>query len=349
MPIRHYGDNVEMSQNSNQLMIYAIVALLLGSIVGYFSAGPITYNAQITELNDRIETLEAGSAALIACEADKSTLQSQLDTKTAELADANSLIAELQDTTLSGTLSIAGSSTVLPISQECANLFMAQHPEVQISVAGGGSGAGVKSAGSGEVDIGEASRNVKDSEFLSYPDLIIYSVGKDSVAVVINPDNPLAGTLDLSLEEISQIFSGEISNWNELGGEDHEIEVYTREEGSGTREVFELYAMKPYEADFSPDASVKPSNGEMRASVANNEYGIAYISLGYVDSSVSAAKIDGVEATVANVNSGDYAITRILWMFTKGLPSPLERAWIEFVQSAEGQAVVEDLGYIPIY
>jgi phosphate transport system substrate-binding protein len=94
---------------------------------------------------------------------------------------------------------------------------------------------------------------------------------------------------------------------------------------------------------------VKPSNGEMRASVAGNKYGIAYVSLGYVDDTVRAAKVGGVKATVENVNSGTYPITRVLWMLTKGMPSPLEKAFIEYVQSSEGQAIVEELGYIPIY
>jgi phosphate transport system substrate-binding protein len=303
-----------MSNRSQSIATYLLIGLVIGAVAGYFASGPLTYNSQIASLKNRIAELEGQST-----------------------------------TELSGTLSIAGSTTVLPISQEIANMFMQLHSKVQVSVAGGGSGHGVKAAGSGEVDIGEASRNIKDSEWLSYPDLVIFSVGKDSVAVVVNPDNPVAGSLDLTLEEISRIFSGEITNWSELGGDDHEIEVYTREEGSGTREVFENYCMKPFDAEFMAGASVKPSNGEMRASVAGNKYGIAYISLGYVDDTVRAVKVEGVEATVENVKSGVYPITRILWMFTKGMPSPHEKAFIEYVQSSEGQAIVEELGYIPIY
>ncbi len=299
-----------MSNNQNQLLTYAVIALILGAAVGYFAAGPITYNSQIADLKKQIE---AGGGSI----------------------------------ELSGSISVAGSTTVLPISQECANLFMAANPKVDVSVAGGGSGAGIKSAGSGEVDIGEASRNIKESEFLKYPDLTAFSVAKDSVAIVINPQNPLAGSLDLTIEQVSQIFSGEITNWSELGGPDHEIEVYTREEGSGTREVFVEYVMGGKE--FAANVGVKPSNGEMRAAVAGNVYGLAYVSFGYLDSSLSAARVNGIEAKVANVNSGQYPITRILWMFTKGVPNDLELAFIKFIQSPEGQAVVEDMGFIPIY
>lgn len=286
---------------------------LIGAIIGLVLSGPLLYNGRISRLNDRIDELEGGAPA-----------------------------------EPHGSLTVAGSSTVLPITQEIANEFMARYREVEISVAGGGSGHGIKAAGSGEVDIGEASRNIKDTEYLSYPDLVAFSLGKDSVAVVVNPDNPLAGGLDLTLEEIARVFSGEIDNWSELGGEDHVIEVYTREAGSGTREVFDTYVLEPYELDFADDAGVKPSNGEMRASVAANRHGIAYISLGYVDGTVTAITVQGVEATVENVNSGDYPITRILWMFTKGMPDPLERAFIEFVRGEEGQTIVEDFGYIPV-
>lgn len=290
-----------------------VIWALIGVIAGLVLAGPLIYNGQISRLRDRIEELEGGTPA------------------------------EPQ-----GSLTVAGSSTVLPITQEIANEFMALYRRAEISVAGGGSGHGIKAAGSGEVDIGEASRNIKDTEYLSYPDLVAFSIGKDSVAVVVNPDNPLAGSLDLTLEDIARVFSGEVDDWSDLGGEEHEIEVYTREAGSGTREVFDTYVLEPHGLEFAGDAGVKPSNGEMRASVAGNRYGIAYISLGYVDETVTAITVQGVEATVENVNSGDYPITRILWMFTNGMPDPLEGAFIEFVRGDEGQAIVEDFGYIPV-
>ena len=286
------------------------VILGLGLLIGFLLAGPIHYNGIINDLKTQLSN--GGS-----------------------------------DEVLMGELSVAGSTTLLPITQECATQFMEINSLTQISVAGGGSGHGIKSAGSGEVDIGESSRNIKESELLKYPDLVIFSIGKDSVAVVINSNNPLAGNLDLSLEQLGDIFSGKITNWSELGGSNHEIEVYTREEGSGTREVFTEYVLG--DRSFAPTASVKPSNGEMRASVASNEYGIAYISLGYVDDTVSAIKVNGVEATIENVQNGQYPITRILWVFTKGMPSKLEAAFIEYMQGPNGQAVVEELGYIPIY
>ena len=246
---------------------------------------------------------------------------------------------------LSGELTIAGSTTVLPINQECARLLMDKNPGLRISISGGGSGHGVKSVGAGEIDIGAASRDVKLKEMETYPDLKPVGIGKDSVAIVVHPSN---GVSELTMAQASKIFSGEIKNWRDIGGADEAIRVITREEGSGTREVFEKYVMKPSDKEIAGEASVKPSNGEVRATVSGDEKSIGYISLGYLDPSVKAVKIDGVEATVENVLADKYPIVRTLYLITKGEPDELEKAFIDFVLSEEGQKVVEDMGYISI-
>jgi len=244
---------------------------------------------------------------------------------------------------LSGQLTIAGSTTVLPINQECARLLMKKNPGLRISVSGGGSGHGIKSVGAGEIDIGAASRDVKPAEMEKYPDLRPVAIGKDSVAIVVHPSNKVS---ELTLEQASKIFAGEITNWKEVGGADEAIRVITREEGSGTREVFEKYVLKPFGREMTGRAAVKPSNGEVRATVSGDENSIGYVSLGYLDPSVKAVKINGVEATVENVLAGKYPIVRTLYLITKGEPDELEKAFIDFVLSEEGQKVVEDMGYI---
>ena len=253
--------------------------------------------------------------------------------------------AQCSSAELSGKLTIAGSTTVLPINQECARLLMKKNPALRISVSGGGSGHGVKSVGAGEIDIGAASRDVKPTEMERYPDLKPVAIGKDSVAIVVHPSN---GVSELTLEQASKIFAGEVTNWKELGGADEAVRVITREEGSGTREVFEKFVMKPSEREITGKASVKPSNGEVRATVSEDKNSIGYLSLGYVDPSVKAVKIDGVEATVENVLVNKYPIVRTLYLITKGEPSNLEKAFIDFVLSEEGQKVVEDMGYIKL-
>ncbi|MCW4013352.1 MAG: phosphate ABC transporter substrate-binding protein [Candidatus Bathyarchaeota archaeon] len=314
-----------MSNNQNQLYIYTAVALVIGLIIGYVAAGAMSGPVGDEELLSQISDLEA-----------------QIDDLEAEIAELGG------ETTLSGDLFISGSSTVFPIADLAAEDFQNIYPDVNVQVEGPGSGTGVAKASDGTADIGMASRNVKASELLNAPTLITYGVAKDSVSIVINPSNSLAATLDLTTEQVSKIFKGEITNWSELGGDNHKINVYSREEGSGTRATFMEFT-DIEEGEFAADSSVQQGNSAMRAAVAGDPYGIAYISLGYVDSTVVPAKIDGTEGTVENVLAGTYPFQRILWMFTNGAPSNLAQAYLDYVMSPEGQQIVEEEGFIAIY
>jgi phosphate transport system substrate-binding protein len=326
-----------MSENQNYT--YAVVALIIGLIIGYFAAGALGGGAP------------SGDEELLA---QIDALQGQLDDKDDEIMALQNQVSNLEDeleaateiTPLSGDLFISGSSTVFPIADLAAEDFQNIHSGVSIQVEGPGSGTGVRKASDGTADIGMASRNVKASELLNAPTLITVGVAKDSVSVVINPNNPLASTLDLTIQDVHDIFTGAISNWNELGGDDEKIIVYSREVGSGTRATFMDFTDIE---EFAADASIQQGNSAMRASVASDTYGLAYISLGYVDETVAPAKIDGVEGTVENVLSGTYPFQRILWMFTSGKPSELEQAYLDYVMSPAGQAIVEEEGFIPIY
>ncbi|WP_455277632.1 phosphate ABC transporter substrate-binding protein [[Eubacterium] cellulosolvens] len=248
-------------------------------------------------------------------------------------------------TTISGSLTIAGSTTVLPLNQEWARLLMEQYPDLRISVSGGGSGHGVKSVGSDEIDIGAASRDVKQKEFDQYPEIKPVRVAKDSIAIVVHPNNPIS---EISMEDIAKIYAGEITNFKQIGGPDMDIVVYTREEGSGTRGSFEEIVLDKYDVEILGEAITKPSNGEVRASIAGNEAGFAYLSMGYLDNTIKGLAIDGVDPTVANVKSGDYPVVRNLYLITNGEPSELEKLFIDFALSAEGQSIVEETGYISV-
>lgn len=317
-----------MSENQNQLLTYAAVALVIGLIIGYVGAGMISGN-NVPQGDEELQ------AALSQAQEQISTLEAQVESLSG-------------GSELSGDLFISGSSTVFPIADLAAEDFQNMYPDVNIGVEGPGSGTGVAKASDGTADIGMASRNVKASEMLNAPTLITVGIAKDSVSVVINPTNSLAASLDLTVEQVSQIFKGDITNWSELGGLDHKINVYTREEGSGTRGTFMDFTDID-EGEFAADASVQGGNSAMRASVASDEHGIAYISLGYVDSTVAPAKIGGVERTVENVLAGTYPFQRILWMFTNGTPTELEQAYLDFVLSPTGQQIVEEEGFIAIY
>ncbi|MBD3173138.1 phosphate ABC transporter substrate-binding protein PstS family protein [Candidatus Bathyarchaeota archaeon] len=323
-----------MNSNQNQLYIYAVVALVIGLVIGYVAAGAIGGQTP------------TGDEELVA---QIKELQGQIDEYESEIDDLEAdLAAAQEEESISGDLFISGSSTVFPIADLAAEDFQNDNSGVNIQVEGPGSGTGVRKASDGTADIGMASRNVKPSELLNAPTLITFGVAKDSVSVVINPDNTLAGSLDLTTEQVNQIFTGEINNWSELGGENAEINVYSRESGSGTRATFMDFTGIE-EGEFAADASIQQGNSAMRAAVAGDPNGIAYISLGYVDETVSPAKIDGAEGTVENVLAGTYPFQRILWMFTLGKPSELEQAYFDYVMSPEGQAIVEEEGFIPIY
>ncbi len=242
-----------------------------------------------------------------------------------------------------GELQLAGSSTVQPLAQSLAEVYMEQNPDVKIDVQGGGSSVGVKSAAEGTTPIGMASRALKDSEMEEYPDLIAHTIARDGIAIVVHADVPIDG---LSLDEARQIFAGEITSWGEIGGPDETIVVVSREEGSGTRGAFEDMVMGD-EALIADTALLQPSNGAVKTTVASTPLSIGYISFGYLDDSVKALAIDGVEPTVAHAQSDAYSVVRPLNLITKGEPTGLAKAFLDFIMTDEGQQIVAQ-DYIPV-
>jgi phosphate transport system substrate-binding protein len=244
---------------------------------------------------------------------------------------------------LSGEIALAGSTTVQPVAEQLATAFNAANPDVQIDVQGGGSSVGVKSAGEGTVDIGMASREVKESELDEFPGLAIHTIARDGIAIVVHPG---VGVDELTVEQVRDIFSGAITNWSEVGGPDKAIVVVSREEGSGTRGAFEEMVMD--EEVIVDTAILQPSNGAVKTTVSTTEDSIGFLSFGYLDDSVKALDIGGVEATVENAKSGTYPIVRPLNMLTDGEPEGVVKAFLDFILSAEGQAVIEEEGYLSI-
>ena len=240
-------------------------------------------------------------------------------------------------------ITIAGSTTVLPVAEACANVYMAIYPGSQIDVSGGGSSYGIEAVANGTVDIGTASRDLKDSEINL--GLVPHGIAKDGVAIVVNPANSVAG---LTMAELQGIYTGTITNWNEVGGTDSTIVVYTREEGSGTRDCFEQAVLNPIGGVLVDTADIQNSNDNMSIAVAENVNAIGYLSLGYVDSSVSAVSLDGVEPTIKNIKSGNYAISRTLWMITNGTPDDDEQAFLDVMLTGCGKYIVVNEGFISI-
>lgn len=239
---------------------------------------------------------------------------------------------------LSGTLTVAGSTSVQPFSEVLAEEFQNQNPDVKINIQGGGSSQGVEAAISGAADIGSASRDLKDDE-KTQADLVVTPIAVDGVAVVVNPDSKVTA---LKMEDIKNIYLGNIKNWKELGGDDAPITVVSREEGSGTRDCFSEIVMD--KEDIINTAIVQNSTGAVRTTVAGDKNAIGYVSLASVNDEVKALDLDGVKASEANVKNGTYKLQRPFIYITNGQPSGLSKSFIDFVLSDEGQDIIVEEG-----
>ncbi|RLE88384.1 MAG: phosphate ABC transporter substrate-binding protein [Thermoprotei archaeon] len=264
------------------------------------------------------------------------------------------------------SIRIVGSTTVLPIGSECAKAFMKKYETVKITVEGGGSGRGYKELIDGVCQIGMASRFPKEKELKLAKEkgvsLVLHEIAVDAIAIIVHPSvvEGLGGEpLKLTLEEVGRIFAGEYTRWSEIDPRlpDEEIVVFTREHGSGTRDTFEKFCLKPFGLKLKSEASEVPSNPTMRASVEKTHYSIGYIGLGFLKEGVIAvhlARKEGqvyYEPTRENAIAGVYPIVRYLYLVTSGIPKSgsLVDRFIDFVKSPEGQSIVEKCGFIAMY
>jgi phosphate transport system substrate-binding protein len=245
------------------------------------------------------------------------------------------------------TIAVTGSTTVLPVAQLAADEYMRTHTDADIQVSGGGSSVGVQAIGEGTADIGMASRDLKSAESEKYPNLVKHVVAIDGIAVIVNPANTVSS---LSLDQIRGIYNGTITNWNQVGGSDQEIVVVGRDSASGTREYFSEFVME--KEDFVSTQIEKNSNGAVQQTVQHTPGAIGYVGLAYVDETVKAVSIDSdgtlTEATLENVKAGTYPISRELYMFTQGEPTGLANDYIAFILSSDGQAIVEEEGFVRV-
>ena len=257
------------------------------------------------------------------------------------------------DDGLSGEIKVVGSDTVLPVAQMTAELFMEANPDAVISVTGGGSGVGIAALIDGTTDIANASRSIKDKEIAEAEGKGITAneikIADDGLSVIVNPE---LGIQELTIAQIKDIFTGKVSNWKEVGGADLAIVTITRDNSSGTYAFFKEEVLD--DEDFRPDALTEPSNGNIVKNVAQTKGAIGYVGLAYLNDSVvslSVAKEDGagfVAPSLETVKDGSYPIARPLFMYTNGEPAGLVKAYIDFVLSAEGQAVIKEIGFIPV-
>ncbi|MBS1227512.1 MAG: phosphate binding protein [Proteobacteria bacterium] len=242
-----------------------------------------------------------------------------------------------------GKIDIAGGTAHIPVMKDAAKRIMQANPEIRISVAAGGSGVGVQKVGEGLVDIGNTGRPLSDDEVAKYG-LKSFAFALDGVAVAVSPKNSVA---NLTAEQVQQIFAGKISNWKGVGGRDAAIHLYTRDEASGTREVFWEKLLK--KGAIVETANVVASNGAMKSAVADDSDAIGYVSIGHLDETIKAPTLDGVAPTQENARSGKYPIVRKLYMNTKGTPQGLCAAFINYIMGPEGIRMTAAAGYLPLH
>lgn len=245
-------------------------------------------------------------------------------------------------------ITMTGSTTVLPIAQKAAEVYMGKNPNVEITVAGTGSGDGVKSIIDGTADIGNASRDMKSKEVKLAKSKgvapVRHTVALDCIVPVVNPDNPIK---DLSLEQLKDIYTGKIKNWKDVGGKDKSIIVVSRDSSSGTFEVWNKLVLK--KAKVRPDAQLQASNGAVAQTVAGNKYAIGYVGIGYLNDRLVALTVNGVAASPKTAMDKSYPVARALYMFTKGEPTGYVKAFLDFIKSAEGQKLAEAEGFVAAY
>ena len=244
---------------------------------------------------------------------------------------------------------LVGSTSVDPLAQKLAEAYKAKTPDVDIEIQAVGSSAGIKAALDGSATIGMSSRELKEEEIAEGANPLI--ICREGIAVAVNPENPVQ---NLSKDQVQKIFMGEITNWKEVGGNDEEIIVVSRESGSGTRGAFEeiLKIEKEVEgkkiSGLVQTALQAEGTGAVKANVASKTNAIGYVSLGYIDETIKTVQVEGADPTAENITAGTYPVARPFVLVTKGEISETDQAFLDFVMSSEGQAEAEKDGYIRV-
>lgn len=243
--------------------------------------------------------------------------------------------------TLSGTITLAGSTSMEKLCEAMSESFMEKYPDITVTVEYTGSGAGLESLAAGSVDIGNASRNLKDEELNGGS--VENVVAIDGIAVITDKENTVE---DLSAEDLAKIYKGQVKNWKDLGGNDEQIVVIGREAGSGTRDAFEEILEV---ADACNYAQEIDSTGGVLAKVASTPGAIGYVSLDVVDDTVNAVSLNGVAPTEEQILAGSYLLSRPFVMATKGTieeQNELVQEWFNYIKSEDGKSVIKGVGLI---
>jgi len=244
-------------------------------------------------------------------------------------------------------MKMEGSTTVLPLAQKTAEVYMKKHPGADISLRGNGSGNGITALIEGRTDIANSSRAIKEAELKRAAGKNITPkatvVSMDAIALIVHPSNTVG---NLTKDQIMKIFTGKIRNWKEVGGKDLEITVVSRDTSSGTFEAFTELALKG--AKTYKKALMLASNQAVVSAVVQSPGAVGYVGLGYLSDRTKTIIVEGVAPSVETVLNKTYAYSRPLFMYTNGAPSGEAKSYIDFVTSAEGQEIGKELGLVPL-
>ena len=282
-------------------------------------------------------------AALLTMTACGSTSEPAATTAAAAATEAAAAAEQTTEApkSVSGTVSLAGSTSMQKLCEAMIESFSEEYPDITVTAEYTGSGAGLEAVAAGKTDIGNSSRALKDSEKAAGVEENIVAI--DGIAVIANKAGK---ALDLTTEQLSDVYTGKVTNWKDLGGDDEAIVVIGREAGSGTRGAFEELLDV---ADQCAYAQELDSTGGVLAKVASTPGSIGYVSLDVVDDTVKALSLDGVEPTEENIVAGSYKLSRPFVMATLGAideQNDLVKAWFGYVQSDAGKAVITAMGLI---
>ena len=326
--------------------IAAAATLVMAALAGCGSASTTTESSAPAEstaseaVSSEAASTEAASTEAASTEA--ASTEAASTEATTEEASTEAAAAEIP-ADLSGTVSMAGSTSMEKLANALAESFMAAYPGVTVTAEFTGSGAGIEAVTAGSVDIGNASRNLTEDEKAA--GIAENIVAIDGIAVVVDTANEVAG---LTSDQLASIYKGEVTNWSEVGGADQPIVVVGREAGSGTRSAFEeLLAIE----DQCAYANELDSTGAVMAKVASTPGAIGYVSLDVLDDTVKTVAVDDVEPTVENIKGGTYALRSPFAMATNGEiseQSEAVQAIFTYLASDEGKALVESVGLITV-
>jgi len=249
------------------------------------------------------------------------------------------------------TVTVTGSTTVMPLVEICAEEFNMLQDEVMVTVSGvGGSGVGIKNVASGFSDIGMSSRELRDDEIELYGDNFSeYLIGYDAICIAVSKSIYDAGVTNISQGQLREIYNGNVTNWRELGGPEREIYAVARMVGSGTGDLFNEMVMGDLKTETLGADTYTQNNAEMKTAITKNDKAIGYLGFNYVqDGNLSAVAYEGVFPTTESIKSESYPLSRPLYVMTWNEPDSGEEDFIEFLLGDEGQSIVEDIGFLPV-